>query len=93
MKRVGGRALLWSLAAAPLRCGRRRVRHGCPAIPAGCELRIVARGGKYHANVGGLTEGHNYIGATIDEALRGLDFYIEDREPYSALVRPAGNTP
>lgn len=56
-------------------------------VQAGCELRVVAERGKFHANVGGAIEGHNYIGASIDEALRGLDFYVSDREPYSPLRR------
>jgi hypothetical protein len=56
-------------------------------VQAGCKLRVVAERGNFHANVGGPTEGHNYIGATIDEALRGLDFYVADREPYSAVRR------
>jgi hypothetical protein len=43
-------------------------------VQAGCELHVVAERGKFHANVGGPTEGHNYVGDTIDEALRGLDF-------------------
>lgn len=55
-------------------------------VNAGYELRVVPERRGFHASVGDLNNGHNYVAASIDEALRGLDFYVSDREPHSSVM-------
>jgi hypothetical protein len=56
-------------------------------VKSGYTLSVVPREDKFHASVGGLNDGHNYVAQSIDEALRLLDSYLEDRVPYSAPRR------
>lgn len=53
-------------------------------LSAGYDLRVTRRGpGEFHANVGGFTDGHNYLGATLNEAIKGLEFYLAPLQPRS----------